>query len=223
MGRSDHGWLRSSHHFSFADYYDPHRMGCGVLRVVNDDLVMPHTGFDSHPHADMEIVSYVVNGALTHTDSMGHRHTLTRGQVQYMSAGTGVYHSEYNHGESPLRFLQIWIIPDQTGYPPQYGDCAYPWQAREGKWLPIASGREGGAPVRLHQDIEVAVVSLADSETIEWPAGQNRQQYLVLIEGRGTLNQQAMDAQDAAQVQGETIRLTAEGDAHCLLFDMAAH
>ena len=112
MGTADHGWLRSRFHFSFAQYYNPENMGFGALRVLNDDLVRPGTGFETHPHRDMEIISYVVQGELTHGDSMGNRQTLKRGQIQYMSAGTGVWHSEHNLGEDTLRFLQIWIYPD---------------------------------------------------------------------------------------------------------------
>ncbi len=113
MGSSNLGWLKSKFHFSFAEYFNPDNMNFGVLRVINDDLVAPHTGFNLHPHADMEIISYVVEGELTHGDSMGNKSTITRGHVQYMSAGTGVYHSEHNLGENVLRFLQIWILPDR--------------------------------------------------------------------------------------------------------------
>ena len=122
MGRGIHGWLDSHFHFSFAEYYNPQNIQFGVLRVVNDDMVQPGTGFDTHPHQNMEILSYVVQGELTHADNMGNEQTLTRGQVQYMSAGTGVLHSEYNMGKDLLRFLQIWILPDASGYQPNYGD-----------------------------------------------------------------------------------------------------
>ena len=114
MGKSNLGWLRSVFHFSFAEYYNPKNINFGVLRVINDDLIDPHTGFPKHPHQNMEIVSYAVDGNLTHADSMGNENTITRGHVQYMSAGTGVYHSEMNHGDETLRLLQIWILPDQS-------------------------------------------------------------------------------------------------------------
>ncbi|MFB0917501.1 MAG: pirin family protein, partial [Clostridiaceae bacterium] len=120
MGRSNLGWLNSLFHFSFAEYYNPKNINFGVLRVVNDDLILSNTGFPTHPHRDMEIVSYVVNGALTHGDSMGNKNTITRGHVQYMSAGTGVTHSEYNYSDETARFLQIWILPDKRGHLPQY-------------------------------------------------------------------------------------------------------
>jgi len=125
MGSSDLGWLKSKFHFSFAEYYNPSNVNFGVLRVINDDLVKPGTGFDTHPHRDMEIISYIVDGELTHGDSMGNKRTLSRGHVQYMSAGTGVFHSEHNFGEETLRFLQIWIYPDKNGYEPNYGDYKF--------------------------------------------------------------------------------------------------
>ena len=146
LGTSDLGWLRSRFHFSFAEYRDPDNVNFGVLRVLNDDLVAPGRGFGTHPHSDFEILSYVVDGALTHADTMGNEHTLTRGEVQYMSAGKGVLHSEYNRGEGTLRFLQIWIFPDEKGHEPAYGDHRFPWEARKNAWLLIASGPDGDAP-----------------------------------------------------------------------------
>ena len=125
MGRGIHGWLDSHFHFSFAEYYNPENINFGVLRVWNDDIVLPGTGFGTHPHDNMEIISYVLEGELSHADSMGNEQTLTRGQVQYMSAGTGITHSEYNHGEVPLRFFQIWIFADKRGYRPNYGDYRF--------------------------------------------------------------------------------------------------
>ena len=154
LGTSDLGWLRSRFHFSFAEYRDPDNVSFGVLRVLNDDLVAPGRGFGTHPHNDFEILSYVVDGALTHADSMGNEHTLTRGEVQYMSAGKGVLHSEYNRGDTTLRFLQIWIFPDEKGHEPAYGDHRFPWEARRNQWLVIAAGPDGDAPVTVHQDVQ---------------------------------------------------------------------
>jgi redox-sensitive bicupin YhaK (pirin superfamily) len=125
MGSSNLGWLRSKFHFSFAEYYNPDNIQFGVLRVINDDLIEGGTGFDTHPHRNMEIISYVVNGDLTHRDSMGDKNTITRGQVQYMSAGTGVLHSEHNFGKDLLRLLQIWIFPAENGLQPNYGDYSF--------------------------------------------------------------------------------------------------
>ena len=152
MGRSDLGWLNSHFHFSFAEYYNPGNMNFGVMRVLNDDLIAPHTGFDTHPHHDMEIISYIVDGTLTHADSMGNEHELTRGEVQYMSAGTGVYHSEHNKGDTTTRILQIWILPDRQGHTPNYGELRFDWDARKGKWLHMVSSKAGTAPVKINQD-----------------------------------------------------------------------
>lgn len=139
LGTSDFGWLMSRFHFSFAEYYSPDNINFEVLRVINDDLVKSNQGFETHPHRDMEIISYVVDGELTHGDSMGNKNTLGRGEVQYMSAGTGVYHSEHNMGEDTLRFLQIWIYPDKNGYKPNYGDYKFNWDERKNNWHHMVS------------------------------------------------------------------------------------
>ncbi|MGB4585785.1 MAG: pirin family protein, partial [Rectinemataceae bacterium] len=148
-GTSNLGWLKSRFHFSFAEYYNPDNLGFGQLRVLNDDQVRPGTGFDTHPHQDMEVVSYVVEGELTHGDGMGHRDVLRRGQVQYMTAGTGIYHSEHNRGTATLRFLQMWIFPDRKGYVPNYGDHRFAWEDRINRFLLLAGGAEGEAPVKI--------------------------------------------------------------------------
>ena len=149
LGTSDLGWLRSRFHFSFAEYRDPDNVHFGALRVLNDDLVAPGHGFGMHPHSDFEILSYVVDGALTHADSMGNEHTLTRGEVQYMSAGTGVLHSEHNRGEETLRFLQIWVFPDEEGHAPSYGDHRFAWGATT---QPVAAPRRGAGRARAGHD-----------------------------------------------------------------------
>ena len=160
MGRSNLGWLQSLFHFSFADYYNPNNINFGTLRVVNDDLIKSGTGFPTHPHRDMEIISYVIDGELTHGDSMGNKRTLSRGQVQYLSAGTGITHSEYNYSDVTARFLQIWILPDQRGYRPNYGDYKFNWDDRKNKWLHIVSGQTGNAPVKINQDVNFHVLEL---------------------------------------------------------------
>ena len=223
MGKSEQGWLHSTFHFSFAEYYNPDNLQFGALRVVNDDVFDPNSGFDTHPHRDMEIVSYVVEGVLTHQDSMGNQRELVRGQVQYMSAGTGVTHSEYNLTAAPLRFLQIWILPDRIGHAPNYGDFQFPWEERVGKWLRIASGNDCSAPVRLHQDMDISVLSLSAGQELSYRLAQGRQAYLIQIEGSGTLNGFPLSARDAAEITGESaIVLQAENDAHYILFDMKA-
>ncbi len=223
MGRSELGWLHSLFHFSFAEYYNPANIQFGMLRVVNDDRIEPGTGFGTHPHANMEIVSYVVDGALTHRDSMGNQRELTRGQVQYMSAGTGVTHSEYNLTEDVSRFLQIWILPDKNGYQPNYGDYRFAWEDRENRWLHMVSGMDGDAPVKIHQDMDISVLSLDAGRTLEYVLKKGRQAYLIQIEGAGQVNGHHLSTRDAAEITAETqINLQAESKSHYILLDMKA-
>jgi redox-sensitive bicupin YhaK (pirin superfamily) len=223
MGRENHGWLDSRFHFSFADYYNPESMQFGVLRVVNDDLVQPDAGFPTHPHADMEILSYVVDGELTHGDSMGNQETLRRGQVQYKSAGTGVTHSELNLGDSVLRFLQIWIFPDEKGYEPNYGDYRFAFADREDKWLPIATwteNRESTAPIKIHQDANVYATAIKAGETVDFEVREGRQAYMVLIEGEAQVNEVVdMVARDALGCT-EDLKIEVKQDAHILIIEM---
>ncbi len=216
---ADHGWLKSRFHFSFAEYYNPANVHFGVLRVLNDDIVAPGTGFGTHPHRDMEIVTYVVEGCLTHKDSMGHERSLGRGNVQYLSAGTGITHSEYNPGETPLRFLQIWILPDRANHKPAYGEAHFAPEERRHRWLHLVSSRGGGAPVELNQDANFYVTE-TDRE-IEFALDAGRQAYLVLIEGRAQINGQVLETRDALTAQEETLRIVPEGQAHVILIEMA--
>jgi redox-sensitive bicupin YhaK (pirin superfamily) len=232
MGRGIHDWLDSHFHFSFADYYNPDNLQFGVLRVLNDDLVQPGTGFDAHPHRSMEIISYVVQGELTHTDSMGNERTLTRGQVQYMSAGTGVVHGEHNRGSKLLRFLQIWILPSQTrGLAPRYGDWLFGFEDRRDRWLPIASS-EGNtnseAPIRIHADINMYATVLDPGAELTFPVASGRQAYLVLIEGEAEVSGLKLQARDAAEIVEEDIHVragagsdTGSEEAHLLVIEMA--
>jgi redox-sensitive bicupin YhaK (pirin superfamily) len=209
-------------------------MQFGVLRVLNDDLVQPGTGFALHPHKDMEIVSYVVDGALTHKDSMGNEHTLTRGQVQYMSAGTGVFHSEYNNGKDLLRFLQIWILPDNEDYLPNYGEFRFEWNDRNDRWMPIAAhygNEQSAAPIRIHADINMYACILEAGRHIEFAAGEKRQAYLALIEGDTEVSGAshdgaepgaiAMKMRDALEITEETVLIHAKDTAHLLVIEMA--
>ncbi len=220
LGQSDLSWLRSRFHFSFAEYYNPNNINFGKLRVINDDLVKAGKGFTTHPHRDMEIVSYVVDGKLTHADSMGNEHTLSRGHVQYMSAGTGVFHSEMNYGDETLRFLQIWIIPDKNGYAPNYGDFRYEWDARRNKWLHIVSGYEGDAEVKLHQDFNIYVVEIDEGNEIEFKVEEGRQAYLVQIEGKSDINGEEMNMRDGMEVVEEEITIKAKEKSHVILLEM---
>jgi quercetin 2,3-dioxygenase len=220
MGSSNLGWLRSKFHFSFADYYNPDNIQFGVLRVINDDLVNPQTGFGTHPHQNMEIISYVVNGELTHGDSMGNNNTIARGQVQYMSAGTGVYHSEYNLGEDTLRFLQIWILPDKYGHTPAYGDYRFNWEERKNQWLHMVSGLDGAAPINLNQDANIYSLELEQGKEISFPVREGRQAYLVQIEGTSVINDFELSDRDGMEIVEENITITAESTSHILLIEM---
>lgn len=217
MGRSQLGWLDSHFHFSFAEYYNPDNLSFGTLRVINDDIIQSHTGFDTHPHRDMEIVTYVVQGELTHQDSMQNSRILKRGEVQYMSAGTGVFHSEYNHGEEELRLLQIWILPDAKGYPPYYGDHRFAWEDRENTWLWLVAEE---APISLHQDINIAALALEQGKEISYIVKENRQAYLVQIEGESKSNGISMVARDGLEIIEEEILIQAKTDSHLLLLEM---
>ncbi len=221
MGSSDLGWLRSKFHFSFAEYYNPSNINFGALRVINDDLVQSNTGFDTHPHKDMEIISYVVNGELTHGDSMGNKNTITRGQVQYMSAGTGgVYHSEHNLGEDTLRFLQIWIFPDKQGYKPNYGDYRFNWDDRQNKWLHMVSSKNGDAPIKINQDMNVYSLELEKGKEISFPVKEGRQAYLVQIEGDSLINKVELNKRDGMEIVEEDILIKAQETSHILILEM---
>lgn len=220
MGKSDLGWLKSRFHFSFAEYFNPENMNFGVLRVVNDDLVKAGTGFDTHPHRDMEIISYVVDGDLTHKDSMGNKRSLSRGMVQYMSAGTGVLHSEYNMGDDTSRFLQIWIIPEKKSLEPNYGDFEFPWEERVGNWLHVVSHIKGNAPVKIHQDVNIYVLYLRDAEEIKIPVSNGRQGYLIEIEGEAEIEGNTLYHGDSAEITQSYPTIKAIKESHLLLIEM---
>lgn len=220
MGKSDLGWLNSIFHFSFADYYNIDNINFGVLRVINDDLIAAGTGFDYHPHQDMEIVSYIINGGLTHGDTMGNKNTVYRGEVQYMSAGTGVYHSEQNIGDETTRILQIWIIPDKKGYKPAYGDYRYAEEDRKNKWLNIVSSKEGNAAVKINQDANFYVVELDEGKEIDFKVEKGRQGYLVQIEGDSIINSLELNERDALEIVEEDIIIKANKKSHILVIEM---
>lgn len=221
MGSSNLGWLRSKFHFSFAEYYNPDNIQFGSLRVINDDLIDPKTGFDTHPHKDMEIISYVVRGELTHGDSMGNRNTLSRGHVQYMSAGTGVFHSEHNIGDEDLRFLQIWILPDKKGYAPNYGDYKFPWEGRKNQWLHMVSGQLAEAPITINQDSDLYSLELEAENAIDFNVAQGRQAYLVQIEGDSEINHIPLNERDGLEIIEDKISIKAISTSHFLIIEMA--
>jgi redox-sensitive bicupin YhaK (pirin superfamily) len=224
MGRGIHEWLDSHFHFSFAEYYNPNNIQFGVLRVINDDIVQPGRGFDVHPHRDMEIISYVIDGELTHGDSMGNQQTLTRGQVQYMSAGTGVWHSEHNLGEGLLRFLQIWILVDKIEYEPNYGDYRFVFEDRIDNWLPIATqvgNDQTPAPIKIHADVNVYATEISAGNSLPFEIKENRQAYMVLIEGDASVGDIRLGERDAIEIIGESIEVKANEKSHLLIIEMA--
>lgn len=220
MGKADHGWLKTNYHFSFANYYDPNNMSFGNLRVLNDDVIKPNRGFNTHPHNDMEIITYVINGELTHVDSMGNKHVIGRGDIQYMSAGTGVFHSEHNLGNEELHLIQLWIIPDQVGYAPNYGDLVADWNERDGKFYHMVSPIEGSAPIKIHQDANIYSLSLKEGEEISFHVSEGRQVYLVLLEGNANINGELLEASDAAKSIEEDIQIKSKDSSHYLVIEM---
>ncbi len=223
MGTSNLGWLESRFHFSFAEYRNPNNINFGVLRVLNDDIVHPESGFDTHPHANMEIISYVVNGEITHKDSMGNSETLKRGEVQYLSAGDGIYHSEHNvHKSDDLRLLQIWIIPPKAGLPRLYGSKRYEEKDRINKFLNIVSSTNGTADIKIYQDINIYVSELEVDKSLEFEIKENRQVYFVQIEGSSNINEITLNAGDAMEIVDiEKIKIQALGNSHFLFIEMA--
>lgn len=220
MGSSNLGWLRSKFHFSFAEYYNPNNMGFGVLRVINDDLINPNTGFDTHPHQNMEIISYVVKGELTHVDSMGNKGNLKRGDVQYMSAGTGAYHSEHNLGEEVARFLQIWILPDKEGHKPNYGEYKFEWNDRKNKWLHMVSSNQGEAVIKVNQDVNIFTLELDERNEIDYCVKADRQAYLVQIEGKSNINGIILNEREAMEIVEEDIKIKADVLSNFIIVEM---
>jgi redox-sensitive bicupin YhaK (pirin superfamily) len=220
-GHADHGWLDSWHTFSFADYYDPQHMGFRSLRVINDDLIAPHMGFGMHPHRDMEIFSYVLGGALQHKDSMGNGRVLQPGQIQLMSAGTGVQHSEFNPSKETTHILQIWIQPAQRGLSPGYTEWhPKPEHDSASRVLVISpDGRDGSATI--HQDADVWRVRLKSGESVTHELRAGRGAWLQVARGRLTLNDATLEAGDGACTEtAGTLTLRASEDAEALLFDL---
>lgn len=221
-GRADHGWLDSRHTFSFADYHDPEQMGFRTLRVINEDRVREGQGFGTHPHRDMEIISYVLEGALEHKDSMGTSSTIKPGEVQRMSAGTGVLHSEYNPSRTePVHFLQIWIFPEKKGIKPGYEQKAFPAAERTDALRLVASrdGREGS--LTIHQDAELYTTLLSKGGTVTHAMKPGRFAWVQVARGEITLNGKTLKTGDGASVSGEpSLVLTGSKDAEVLLFDL---
>jgi quercetin 2,3-dioxygenase len=221
-GFADHGWLKSFHTFSFADYHDPQHMGFGPLRVINEDRVRPGAGFGTHGHRDMEIISYVLDGALEHKDSMGNGSVIRPGDVQRMSAGTGVLHSEYNPSDKEaVHFLQIWIEPNERGINPGYEEKHFNAASKRGQLKLIASpdGRDGS--VRIHQDALLYAALLDGAEVVRHPLAEGRRAWIHVARGEVTANGQPLAAGDALQASGEREIVIEHGrGAEVLLFDL---
>lgn len=221
-GQSKIGWLDSYHTFSFGNFYDPNRMGFRTLRVINDDRVVPGAGFGTHGHRDMEILTYVLEGALEHKDSLGTGSVILPGEAQVMSAGTGITHSEYNHSQTePVHFLQIWILPDKQGLKPRYEQKAFPIEEKRGKLRLIASkdGRDGA--VTIHQDVDLYASVLEPGDVVNYHVQPNRYAWLQIAQGIATLNGEELRAGDGVQISvEEQLEISTEVGAEILLFDL---
>jgi len=221
LGHADHGWLDARHHFSFANYYDPDRMGWGRIRVWNDDRIAAKSGFPPHPHNDMEIITYVRSGAITHQDSMGNKGRTAAGDVQVMSAGTGVRHSEFNLEDEETTLFQIWIETDQRGAAPGWGAMPFPKDQRDGQFQLLASGNAGDKGLIIHADARVLGATVRAGGMIEVAADPARHLYLV-PSGRVRVNGIAAGPRDGIAVTGEDrLRIEAEEDAELVLVDAA--
>jgi redox-sensitive bicupin YhaK (pirin superfamily) len=222
-GHADHGWLDTYHTFSFADYWDPRHMGWGPLRVINDDRVAPGTGFPTHAHRDMEIVSYVLEGALEHKDSLGTGSVIRAGDIQRMTAGTGVRHSEYNAtGDAPTHFLQIWILPERPGLPPSYEQKAIPAAAKSGALVRIASRNGGAGEVTVHQDAAIYTATLAPALVVSHALAPGRHVWVQVVRGSLTVDGNELGAGDGAAVSGvPAVNIAGKAPAELLLFDLA--
>jgi redox-sensitive bicupin YhaK (pirin superfamily) len=222
-GRANFGWLDSRHSFSFGEYYDPAQMGFRDLRVINEDRVAPEGGFPPHSHRDMEIISYVLEGALEHKDSLGNGAAIRPGEVQRMSAGTGITHSEYNPSkDAPVHFLQIWIMPERRNIAPGYEQRSYSRADLQSRLKLVGSrdGREGS--VTIHQDVALYAGLLAKGDRVKHGLAAGRHAWLQLARGAVTANGQSLDAGDGAAISDETeIEITADDPAEVLLFDLA--
>ncbi len=223
LGGADHGWLKAKHHFSFASYYDPRRMSWGNIRVWNDDEIASNSGFPPHPHSDMEIITYVRDGAITHEDSLGNKGRTEAGDVQVMSAGTGIRHAEYNIEPETTRIFQIWIEPTRRGEKPSWGAKPFPKGERAGQFVVLASGFEDDAealPIRT--DARVVGATLKAGETATYPLGATRRGYLVPAKGVVEVNGVRLNARDGAAIANEdALTVTALNDAEIVLVDAA--
>ena len=228
MYLADHGWLKSKFHFSFAEYRNMDNINFGVLRVLNDDIIQGNTGFDKHPHRDMEIISYIIDGELTHEDSMANKETLKSGEVQYMSAGKGVMHSEKNESSKDMRLLQIWIIPPEKSLASLYGSHRFTENEKHNKLLNIVSSQKGNAKIKIYQDVNIFVSKLDENKSIKismentsTSSATARQIYFVQIEGSSDINGIELNHGDAMEITKEDLlSITALTNSHFLFIEM---
>lgn len=223
-GLAEHGWLKSRHTFSFAEYYDPQHMGFGPLRVINEDRIAGGTGFDTHPHRDMEIISYVISGGLRHRDSMGNVTVIKPGEVQRMSAGTGVMHSEYNdQDKDETHFFQIWITPEKRGVKPGYGQKSFEKELNSQKLVHVISKDGVNGSIDINQDANVYISRLKKSEDLDFKVPAGRKLWLQLVKGSVQVNGEAIQTGDAiAATDISTAAITASEDSEMILFDLPA-
>jgi quercetin 2,3-dioxygenase len=218
----DMGWLQTYWHFSFDDYYDPANSSWSVLRVFNDDVFRPGQGFGAHPHRDMEIVTYVLDGELEHQDNRGNRGVVRPGEIQVMSAGTGIVHSEYNHSkEYPVRLLQLWILPRRKGLPPRWEQRRFSVENRSGKFLPVVSGGDVPETLTIDQDAQIYVAALRAGQELLHKSRTGRKAYLFVISGSLTVNGTPLEVGDQARIAHEPeISIQAEADAELIFLDL---
>ncbi len=223
LGGENHGWLDAKHHFSFANYYDPKRMNWGNVRVWNDDVIQSRSGFPPHPHRDMEIITYVRTGAITHQDNLGNKGRTGAGDVQVMSAGTGITHAEYNLEDEVTTIFQIWILPTRTGEKPSWGARPFPKGERSGKFVTLASGfanDDDALPIRT--DARVVAATLKAGETAEYTLGSDRRAYLVPATGAVEIDGVRVNARDGAAISDlQTLKVTAIEDSEVVFVDAA--
>lgn len=220
LGGANHGWLDTRHHFSFAEYHDPTRTNWGQLRVWNDDEIAPRSGFPAHPHRDMEIITYVRRGAITHKDSLGNEGRTEAGDVQVMSAGTGIQHAEYNLEDETTTLFQIWIIPDRRGGEPSWGARPFPREARDGQFVPLASGIEGDDALPIRAEARVLGATVKAGDTVSYEASADRHLYLVPASGKVRIGDVEVGARDGAAITGlERIEVEALEDSELVLVD----
>ena len=222
-GAADHGWLKSRHTFSFAEYHNPARMSFGPLRVVNEDWIEPGQGFDTHPHRDMEIVTYMIDGALEHKDNMGNGSVIRPGELQRMTAGTGVLHSEFNHSsEDQAHLLQIWILPERKGLQPGYEQKLFPTEQKRNRWCLVGSRDGRDESLTIHQDVNLYSTELDEGAETKLELDKSRQGFLQVVRGSVEIDGEELGAGDAVTVQDQAVfTVRALQDAELLFFDMA--